>query len=108
VDSTELIAQCDRLVALAARRLELPTANLAAEARARQLHGHLEGFVRPRLADIDAPLLVLLLGPTGAGKSSLLNTIAGPRQPMRFFTRARPIRIELSRAVASAPSRRRG
>jgi energy-coupling factor transporter ATP-binding protein EcfA2 len=33
--------------------------------------------VRPRLADIDAPLLVMLLGPTGAGKSSLLNTIAG-------------------------------
>ena len=52
-------------------------ANLAAEARARQLHDHLEGFVRPRLADIDAPLLVMLLGPTGAGKSSLLNTIAG-------------------------------
>jgi len=33
--------------------------------------------VLPRLADIDAPLLVLILGPTGAGKSSLLNTIAG-------------------------------
>jgi energy-coupling factor transporter ATP-binding protein EcfA2 len=77
VHSTELIEQCDRLMALAERRLEVPTANLAAEARARQLHDHLEGFVRPRLADIDAPLLVLLLGPTGAGKSSLLNTIAG-------------------------------
>jgi len=77
VDSTELIEQCDRLVALATRRLEFPTVNLAAEARGRQLHDHLEGFVRPRLADIDAPLLVLLLGPTGAGKSSLLNTIAG-------------------------------
>jgi energy-coupling factor transporter ATP-binding protein EcfA2 len=77
VDSTELIERCDRLVELAARRLGFPTANLAAEARGRQLHDHLEGFVRPRLADIDAPLLVLLLGPTGAGKSSLLNTIAG-------------------------------
>jgi energy-coupling factor transporter ATP-binding protein EcfA2 len=76
VDSSELIEQCDRLVALADRRLALPTASPAAEARARQLHDHLEGFVRPRLADIDAPLLVLLLGPTGAGKSSLLNTIA--------------------------------
>ena len=77
MDSTELIEHCDRLVALATRRLEFPTANPAAEARARQLHDHLEGFVRPRLADIDAPLLVLLLGPTGAGKSSLMNTIAG-------------------------------
>ena len=77
MDSTELIEQCDRLVALADRRFEFPTVNPAAEARVRQLHDHLEGFVRPRLADKDAPLLVLLLGPTGAGKSSLLNTIAG-------------------------------
>ena len=77
MESAELVEQCDRLAALAGQRLALPTANPAAEARARQLHDHLDGFIRPRLADIDAPLLVLLLGPTGAGKSSLLNTIAG-------------------------------
>src|SRR5256886_4879876 len=77
VDSTELIQRCDRLAGLAERRFAFPTANPAADARARQLHDHLDGFVRPRVADIDAPLLVLLLGPTGAGKSSLLNTIAG-------------------------------
>ena len=77
VDSTELIQRCDRLAGLAERHLAFPTANPAADARARQLHDHLDGFVRPRVADIDAPLLVLLLGPTGAGKSSLLNTIAG-------------------------------
>ena len=77
MDSAELIEQCDRLSALAERRLKLPAANPAADARARQLRDHLEGFVRPRVADLDAPLLVLLLGPTGAGKSSLLNTIAG-------------------------------
>ena len=77
MDSSELIERCDRLAALADRRLALPTANFAAAARARQLHDHLYGFVRPRLSDIDAPLLVLLVGPTGAGKSSLLNTIAG-------------------------------
>jgi hypothetical protein len=41
VDSTELIERCDRLTALADRRLALPTANLAATARARQLHDHL-------------------------------------------------------------------
>ena len=77
MDSTALIERCDRLAALADQRLALLTENLAAAARARQLHDHLYGFVRPRLSDIDAPLLVLLVGPTGAGKSSLLNTIAG-------------------------------
>ena len=77
MDSAELLDRCDRLAELAARRLAFPTASPAANARARQLHDHIDGFVRPRAADVDAPLLVLLLGPTGAGKSSLLNTIAG-------------------------------
>ncbi len=76
MDASELTAQCDRLAELARRRLAITTGNPAADARARQLHDHLEGFVRPRVADIDAPLMILLLGPTGAGKSSLLNTIA--------------------------------
>lgn len=77
MDATELVARCDRLAGLAERRLGFAPAGPASEARARQLRDHLEGFVRPRIADIDAPLLVVLLGPTGAGKSSLLNTIAG-------------------------------
>lgn len=76
LDTAELVEQCNRLATLADRRLAFPTASLAADVRARQLHDHLVGFLRPRLVDIDAPLLVLLLGPTGAGKSSLLNTIA--------------------------------
>jgi energy-coupling factor transporter ATP-binding protein EcfA2 len=79
VDSVaaKLIERSDRLAELAEKRLGLPAPNASAQERARQLRDHLEGFVRPRAADLDAPLLVLLLGPTGAGKSSLINTIAG-------------------------------
>ncbi|HJW48715.1 MAG TPA: GTPase domain-containing protein [Candidatus Limnocylindria bacterium] len=75
--ASDLIERSDRLADLAEQRLALAPANPAAQERARQLRDHLEGFVRPRAADLDAPLLVLLLGPTGAGKSSLINTIAG-------------------------------
>jgi len=75
--ASDLIERADRLAGLAEQRLQLAPANASALERARQLRDHLEGFVRPRAADLDAPLLVLLLGPTGAGKSSLLNTIAG-------------------------------
>ena len=75
--AADLIERCERLAHLAEQRLALAPGSHGAAERARQLRDHLEGFVRPRAADLDAPLLVLLLGPTGAGKSSLLNTIAG-------------------------------
>jgi len=75
--AADLVDRSGRLADLAKQRLGLAPTNPAARERARQLRDHLEGFVRPRAADLEAPLLVLLLGPTGAGKSSLLNTIAG-------------------------------
>lgn len=56
-----------------------PLSSPAGAERARRLRDHLESYILPRVLDIDAPLLVLLLGPTGAGKSSILNTIAGAR-----------------------------
>ena len=49
----------------------------SAAARARQLADHLAGHVGVRAATLDAPLLVVLVGPTGAGKSTVFNTIAG-------------------------------
>ena len=54
-----------------------PHASDDAARRSRQLVDHLRGHVLPRVRSLDAPLLVLLIGPTGAGKSSLLNALAG-------------------------------
>jgi energy-coupling factor transporter ATP-binding protein EcfA2 len=74
---THLRALVDRLEALAARRLASGPRSDAAAAHARQLADHLAGHVRVRARSLDAPLLVVLVGPTGAGKSTLFNTIAG-------------------------------
>ncbi|MEO5940796.1 MAG: GTPase domain-containing protein [Candidatus Limnocylindrales bacterium] len=66
----------ERLSGLATRRLALEPSG-GARARAVQLRDHVAGHLRVRAASLDAPLLVVLLGPTGAGKSSLFNAIAG-------------------------------
>ncbi|MEA2577973.1 MAG: hypothetical protein QOD78_1561 [Chloroflexota bacterium] len=67
----------DRLETLAERRLALRSASDAGRTRAARLRDHLAGHLRVRARSLDAPLVVLLLGPTGAGKSTLFNTIAG-------------------------------
>ena len=77
-----LRALVSRLGALAARRVEVQPRSVAAAGRGKQLADHLEGHVRVRVASLDSPLLVLILGPTGAGKSTVFNTLAGgPRSP---------------------------
>lgn len=73
----ELRALVERLVTLAERRLATEPRSEAARTRARQLADHLAGHVRVRAASLEAPLVVLLVGPTGAGKSTVFNTIAG-------------------------------
>src|SRR6476469_1276473 len=73
----ELRALVERLDGLAARRLASRPRTDAALARARQLADLLRGHIRVRAASLDAPLVVLLVGPTGAGKSTIFNTIAG-------------------------------
>lgn len=42
-----------------------------------QVIDQLEDYVIPRLAEVEAPLLVVVGGSTGAGKSTLVNTIVG-------------------------------
>jgi 50S ribosome-binding GTPase len=67
----------DRLERLADRRGAIRTSSDGARIRAARLSDHLAGHVRTRARSLDAPLVVLLLGPTGSGKSTLFNTIAG-------------------------------
>ncbi|WP_370249856.1 dynamin family protein [Nocardioides sp.] len=57
---------------------ELPeTAALAAD-RARMID-QLEDYLIPRMATLEAPLLVVVGGSTGAGKSTLVNSLVGER-----------------------------
>lgn len=43
----------------------------------RELAGQLDDYVLPRLRQIDAPLLMVVGGSTGAGKSTLVNSLVG-------------------------------
>ncbi|MBA8951633.1 ABC transporter [Actinomadura namibiensis] len=45
----------------------------------RELVGQLDDYLLPRLAAIDAPLLAVVGGSTGAGKSTLVNSLVGER-----------------------------
>lgn len=56
--------------------LHLPGAE-GATALARSTRNQLDDYLIPRLAKIDAPMLVVAGGSTGAGKSTLVNSIVG-------------------------------
>ncbi|MEO8273362.1 MAG: dynamin family protein [Chloroflexota bacterium] len=72
-----LPALAERLLTLAlARPLDGQATDDAAR-RTTQLQDNLQAHILPRARSLDAPLLVLLIGPTGAGKSSLMNALAG-------------------------------
>src|SRR5207253_7231646 len=71
-ERAELIASlADRRAALV--RDDEPA---GAKDRARQLRDHVRAYVLPRVQALESPLLIVLLGPTGAGKSTLMNTLA--------------------------------
>jgi energy-coupling factor transporter ATP-binding protein EcfA2 len=75
---TSLAERADVIASLAERRAALLREDepAGAKERARQLRDHVRAYVLPRLRALEAPLLVVLLGPTGAGKSTLMNTLA--------------------------------
>ena len=63
-------------VAEASLPLEVPS-RAPAETSRRQLLQQLDDYVLPRLRSIDAPLLAVVGGSTGAGKSTLVNSVVG-------------------------------
>ena len=56
--------------------LDLPGAAALRSGRA-QVIEQLEDYIIPRLTEVEAPLLVVVGGSTGAGKSTLVNTLVG-------------------------------
>jgi hypothetical protein len=74
-----LVEAAERLLELARQPILDRTLPQAGARRASQLRDHLTGHILPRARSLDAPLVVLVFGPTGAGKSSLVNGLAGTR-----------------------------
>jgi hypothetical protein len=74
-----LVAALERLrEALAAVSLPLDTPGVDPHRQARtELVGQLDDYVLPRLREIDAPLLAVVGGSTGAGKSTMVNSLVG-------------------------------
>jgi hypothetical protein len=65
-------------VAAARFPLALPGAERARRSRA-ELLAQLDGYLVPRVREPDAPLLAVIGGSTGAGKSTLINSLVGRR-----------------------------
>ena len=84
----------DLAAALERRVAAAPGANR--RARAERLQRHVVDFLLPRARDASAPLVVVILGSTGSGKSSLFNGLVGramsPSGVLRPTTR-RPLAV---------------
>jgi energy-coupling factor transporter ATP-binding protein EcfA2 len=65
----------DLAIVLERRAATAPGPNRAA--RAERLRRHIDDYLRPRALNASAPVVAVILGSTGSGKSSLFNALAG-------------------------------
>lgn len=66
--------------ALQGMRLDLDVPGVEESRRGRdQIVGQIEDYLLPRISSLDAPLLAVLGGSTGSGKSTLMNSLVGQR-----------------------------
>jgi GTPase SAR1 family protein len=80
VEDVEALVSAVEVLRDAVEGASLPldvTSRAAAETSRRQLLQQLDDYVLPRLRAIDAPLLAVVGGSTGAGKSTLVNSVVG-------------------------------
>jgi hypothetical protein len=80
-DSTKMLTALVRLRGVLQESplpLEVPDVEAARASRTEMVH-QLEDYVIPRLMTIEAPLLAVVGGSTGAGKSTLVNSLVGHR-----------------------------
>ncbi len=85
------LGELSRALAALDLGLEVPEAEPARRLRA-ELIGQIDDYLLPRLRNMDAPLLMVVGGSTGAGKSTLVNSLVGapvtPSGVLRPTTRA--------------------
>jgi energy-coupling factor transporter ATP-binding protein EcfA2 len=99
-----LRAELDRLVEVVESiRFDLPSVEQPARRHRRDRVATLvRRYLEPRLSDPDMPLLVVLFGPTGGGKSTVLNSLAGG-----VVSEPGPLRPTTRRPVVLAHARHR-